>query len=114
MSVVRLAEPPVASDDRHLMLRADGRTLDSSPSRLGRLTPSKPGTPIAQLHDQFRTQGYLWLKQFLDPGAGMAYRGRVLSHLGLVRAGTDPETGIVGDNIPASSVVEKRLMALVR
>jgi len=112
MSVATLTKP--ASDDRGLVLRADGRVLDTSPQRLGRLTPSQPSTPIADLHEQFRAQGYLWLKQFLDPAVVKAYRGRVLDYLGLVRAGADPEIGLAGSAIPDRAEVDKRLMALVR
>lgn len=110
MPVATLAKP----NDAALVLRADGRVLDTSPRRLGRLVPSRPGAPIGQLHEQFRAQGYLWLKQFLDPAAVRAYRGDVLSYLGLVRPGTDPEVGIAVDEIPDRAEIERRLMVLVR
>jgi len=96
------------------VLSADGRRLDTSPSRLGRLVPSSPQTPTATLAEQFRAQGYLWLKQFLDPGAVKAYRGRVLGYLasGGLQPGTPPELGIAGEAVDRAAM-DRRLMAVV-
>lgn len=111
MSVPRRAEPPESA----LVLSADGRRLDTSPSRLGRLMPSSPQTPMATLAEQFRAQGYLWLKQFLDPNVVKAYRGRVLAYLapGGLQAGTSPELGIPGEAVDRAAM-DRRLMAVVR
>ena len=98
-------------------LSANGKTLDKSPARLGTLTPTPADTPIAQLHEQFRAQGYLWLKRFLDPAIVNAYRGRVFSHLaatGLVEPGTDPALGISATGAFDKSLADRALMALVR
>ena len=114
MPAYGLAEQSVSGDER-LVLRADGRELDAAPARLGRLTPSRPDTPIATLHEQFRAQGYLWLKHFLDPEEVRAYRGRVMSDLGpdLLRAGNPPGDGVACDAVDRAAV-DRRLMAVVR
>jgi ectoine hydroxylase-related dioxygenase (phytanoyl-CoA dioxygenase family) len=59
-------------------LVSNGYTLSSAPNRLGWLTPSDPTAPIADLRDQLRTQGYLWLRGILPLAAVAQLRARYL------------------------------------
>jgi ectoine hydroxylase-related dioxygenase (phytanoyl-CoA dioxygenase family) len=98
-------------------LRANGKTLSTAPDRLGWLTPTPAGTPMAKLKTQYAEQGYLWLKRFLDPDAVMDFRGYVFRHLadsGLVARGSDPRQGISGTDALDKRDADRRLMALVR
>ncbi len=59
---------------------------------LGRLTPAS----IKSLQEQFREQGYLWLKELLDRDDVLAFRRRyfeAFQHTGLVQLDTDPAEG---------------------
>jgi ectoine hydroxylase-related dioxygenase (phytanoyl-CoA dioxygenase family) len=98
------------------VLRANGRTLDPAPNRLGRLAATPSDRPMGELHEQFRAQGYLWLKRFLDPDVVRAYRAHVLGYLaaaGVIRPGTDPAIGIGGEPLDRPEA-DRRLMTLVR
>ncbi len=78
-------------------LVSNGYTLDMRPERLGRLTPSDPRAPIGALREQFRAQGYLWLKGILSRDEVLAFRRFFFTRLaetGAVAPGTDPVEGI--------------------
>ncbi|MCE2851471.1 MAG: phytanoyl-CoA dioxygenase family protein [Roseiflexaceae bacterium] len=78
-------------------LKSNGFILEGNERRLGRLTPSNPHTPIAQLREQFHAQGYLWLKGILDRQGVFAFRKRffaAFAETGLLKPGTDPGEGI--------------------
>jgi ectoine hydroxylase-related dioxygenase (phytanoyl-CoA dioxygenase family) len=78
-------------------LVSNGYTLASTPDRLGRLTPSDPNLPIARLREQYREQGYLWLKGILDRDEVLAFRRRFFTafqETGLLAKGSDPAEGI--------------------
>ncbi|MEN9934353.1 MAG: hypothetical protein RLZZ387_932, partial [Chloroflexota bacterium] len=70
---------PTVVYDRPLL--SNGYTLSNDPSRLGRLTPSDPGRPIAELREQYEAQGYLWLRGALDRGEVLAFRRRYFAAL---------------------------------
>jgi ectoine hydroxylase-related dioxygenase (phytanoyl-CoA dioxygenase family) len=57
-------------------LISNGYDLLTAPERLGWLTPSDPTTAIDDLRDQFRAQGYLWLKGILERAEVLAFRQR--------------------------------------
>lgn len=98
-------------------LKANGKTLSTAPDRMGWLTPTPAGTPMAKLKAQYAEQGYLWLKRFLDPEEVRDFRGYVFRHLaasGLSARGSDPREGISGDGALDKSDADRRLMALVR
>ncbi len=57
-------------------LVSNGYALSSAPDRLGRLVPSDPATPMNALREQYRAQGYLWLRGFLERERVLAFRRR--------------------------------------
>ena len=57
-------------------LISNGYSLSTAPDRLGRLIPSGPDVPIAELRSQYQEQGYLWLKGILDRSEVLAFRRR--------------------------------------
>ena len=76
-------------------LTSNGYTLP--PERLGALQPSDPATSLADLKEQYRAQGYLWLKSFFPRDAVLAFRRRFFTafeHTGLLKPGADPVDGI--------------------
>lgn len=108
-AVPRLAPVP--------LLVANGKTLATTPDRLGWLTPTPGDAPVAQIKARYAEHGYVWLKRFLDPAEVRAFRGYVFAHLadaGLIAAGTDPRDGIAASGTLRKDVADRRLMALVR
>ena len=95
-------------------LVSNGFTL--SPQILGRLQPSDPSASIEDLRAQYRAQGYLWLKHFLDGDDVLAFRRRFFSafgEIGLLAPGTDPADGIYSGNENRDQA-RKLLMEAVR
>jgi ectoine hydroxylase-related dioxygenase (phytanoyl-CoA dioxygenase family) len=98
-------------------LISNGYTLSSAPHRLGRLTPSDPSVPIADLRVQYAAQGYLWLKGFLDRDAVLALRRRyfeVMAEASLITPGSDPADGIFSGQTVNHALHDKLLMEFVR
>jgi len=60
-------------------LVSNGYTLASEARRLGWLTPTDPAQSRAALWEQYRAQGYLWLKGILDRDEVLDFRRRYLS-----------------------------------
>ncbi|GCE16105.1 phytanoyl-CoA dioxygenase family protein [Tengunoibacter tsumagoiensis] len=82
---------------RELSLISNGHTLSQAPERLGWLEPTDPHTPITELHEKYKANGYLWLKQILPREAVMAFRKRIFASLaasGMLVPGSDPEVGL--------------------
>lgn len=78
-------------------LTSNGFTLSTSPERLGSLVPSDPEVPLNVLKEQYRDQGYLWLKGFLPRDEVIGFRRRFFSafgHTDLLKPGTDPAEGV--------------------
>ena len=80
-------------------LVSNGFSLSTSPTRLGRLAPTDPARPLADLREQYRAQGYLWLKGILDPREVLEFRRRYFTAfadagLPLIAPGTSPADGI--------------------
>ncbi|MDB5079146.1 MAG: Phytanoyl-CoA dioxygenase [Chloroflexi bacterium] len=78
-------------------LSSNGFTLEDSPDRLGWLVPSDPTGSIEVLWEQYKSQGYLWLKGLLDREAVLAFRRfyfTAFQSTGLLKPGTDPVEGI--------------------
>ena len=99
------------------LLHADGKSLDTSPDRLGWLIPTAANAPVKTLRDQYRDHGYLWLKGFLDPEAVKSFRAYVFRHMddvGLLAPGSDPALGLSSGEAPHKSKADRQLMALVR
>ena len=77
-------------------LVSNGFTLDAASARLGWLTPSAPDQPVEKLWDQYQRQGYLWLKNLLDPADVLEMRRRYFQAFiaaGLVAPDSDPAAG---------------------
>jgi ectoine hydroxylase-related dioxygenase (phytanoyl-CoA dioxygenase family) len=98
-------------------LRADGRTLETSPRRMGWLRESAPDEPFEALTVRFSHDGYLFLKGFLDRASVLDQRRRAFAHLnlaGLLRPGADPVLGLCADAPAERGEVNRRLMEYVR
>lgn len=83
--------------DVALPLVSNGFTLESTPDRLGWLTPTDPTQPMEDLRGQYREQGYLWLKGVLPRDEVLAFRRRYFSRLaetGIVDVSRDPVEGL--------------------
>lgn len=83
---LRLLEHPLTSN---------GYTL--SPKRLGALTASDPASSLDTLKEQYRAQGYLWLKGFFPRDEVLAFRRRFFTAFqdaGLLEPDTDPVEGV--------------------
>lgn len=98
-------------------LTSNGALLDTSPERLGQLVPTDPETPLGRLREQFRTQGYVWLKGFFDREAILNFRERfflAFADLGLLAPESNPREGrYSGGEVPLRAV-NQRLMEFVR
>ncbi len=78
-------------------LSSNGYDLSTAPNRLGWLTPSDPTTPIDELREQYKAQGYLWLRGILKRDTVLSFRRRyfeAFADTGLLKNGTDPVDGI--------------------
>lgn len=98
-------------------LHADGRTLDTSPRRMGWLRASSADEPFEALKARFKEDGYLFLKRFLGRDAVLDQRRRVFEHLslaGLLKPGTEPGLGIAAEVTAERGEVNRRLMEYVR
>lgn len=98
-------------------LTSNGFILEAGPDRLGRLTPSDPTRPIAELREQYAAQGYLWLKGLLNRKAIFAFRKRffrAFAETGLLMPGTDPADGIYSGGEEDHRAIAKLLHEIVR
>jgi ectoine hydroxylase-related dioxygenase (phytanoyl-CoA dioxygenase family) len=80
-------------------LMSNGFALSHSSARLGYLVPSDPTRAYAELREQYRAQGYIWLKGLLDRQEVLTFRRRYFAALTeaglpLLVPGTDPVEGI--------------------
>lgn len=91
-------------------LISNGYMLSTAPRRLGWLEPTSPDLPIERLREQYRAQGYLWLKDFLDHEVVLALRRRFFEPLresGLLAQGSDPVAGIYSGRPLAPDVAQQ-------
>ena len=98
-------------------LTSNGYTLSNAPERLGRLEPSDPALPLADLKAQYRAQGYLWLKGFFPRNEVLDFRRRFFTafgHTGLLKSGTDPAKGIYSGAPENKQQTNKILMEQAR
>ncbi len=105
----------------NISLTSNGFPLSMDPSRLGRLTPTDPARPRDELWEQYRVQGYLWLKGILDQREVLDFRRRyfaafVDAGLPLIAPGTDPVEGIFDDGATSADpgLYNKVIMEIVR
>ncbi len=74
-------------------LTSNGFPLVNSPAQLGKLIPSSPASPIADLAAQLKAQGYLWLRGFFSRQEVLALRQRFFERM--------RQTGILAENTQA-------------
>lgn len=94
-----------------------GHALSTAPDRLGRLTPTDPARPVDELRQQYRAQGYLWLKNILDRNQVIEFRGRYFEtfrETGLLAGNTDARDGIYSGAVPHAPTIQRLIMAFVR
>ena len=104
-----------ANDSEALI--SNGYQLSNAPNRLGRLVASEPSLPRQELWEQFRAQGYLWLKNFFDRKAVLAFRGRYFNFMresGLLAAGSDPVEGVYSGQPEGTGRTRKLMAEFVR
>jgi hypothetical protein len=100
-----------------ISLEANGRKLSTSRRRMGLLQPTPSTVDIGTLRAIYADQGYLWLKQLLDPASVIDFRGWAFANLassGLIDPGSDPALGLAAGTPIAWSEAEPPLMAVVR
>jgi ectoine hydroxylase-related dioxygenase (phytanoyl-CoA dioxygenase family) len=98
-------------------LESNGYPLDMSPRRLGWLAPTDPGRPVEALREQFREQGYLWLKNLLPRSKVLDFRRRYFAafrETGLVHRDVDPLEGIYAGGGEDRAAINRALMLTVR
>jgi ectoine hydroxylase-related dioxygenase (phytanoyl-CoA dioxygenase family) len=106
---------PTLVPDRALV--SNGYRLSSQPDRLGRLTPTSADQPIGALREQYEAQGYVWLKQLIDPTDVWAFRRRyfaALQHTGLIASGSDPCDGIFAGGGEDKRLVTEKAVEIAR
>jgi hypothetical protein len=84
------------------VLTSNGYVLDESPARMAELEPVPDSIRNDRdaLWERLRQNGYLYLRGALDPDRVRAFRRyyfEALAGTGLIRAGTDAEAGIAGE-----------------
>lgn len=98
-------------------LRSNGLPLDTTPRRLGRLTPHRPDEALAGLREGYERDGHLWLKGLLPRDEVLAFRERVFEHFAdtaLLKSGTRPGDGIAATGGVDERLCKRRLMEFVR
>ena len=78
-------------------LMSNGFQLSDDPRWLGWLEPTDPSQPMKVLKEQYKAQGYLWLKNMLDRSEVLAIRRRffeAFANTGFLAPGSDPIDGI--------------------
>src|ERR671933_630221 len=98
-------------------LVSNGYTLSNETLRLVYLVPTDPRLPMEELREQYREQGYLWLKGLLDRDSVLAFRRRFFESMrptGMVAAGSDGAEGLFSGTPPDRSLHDKLVMEFVR
>jgi len=92
-------------------LLSNGYPLAHSETGIGWLVPSDSSRPMHELREQYREQGYLWLKGILERDTVLAFRRRFFETFldtGIIAEGTDPVEGIYS-GIPVVGATSRRL-----
>lgn len=80
------------------LLRSNSYPLARADQEIGRLVPTDSEQPMEKLKEQYRAQGYLWLKGILDREEVLNFRRlyfeRLWSSTGLLAEGSDPTEGV--------------------
>lgn len=102
---------------REKPLMSNGFVLANTPERLGYLQASDPHQPMEVLHEQYRAQGYLWLKQLLDRDEVLAFRRRFFASFrdfGLLAPGSDPMDGIYAGGGDDRAAIREKMAEIAR
>jgi ectoine hydroxylase-related dioxygenase (phytanoyl-CoA dioxygenase family) len=106
---------PAPAFDKPLI--SNGYTLSNAIDRLDRLAPSDPSRPRRELWEQFRNQGYLWLKGLLDRKEVLALRARyfeLMRESGIVAESTEAVEGIYSGKPDQTGLTRKLMAEFVR
>lgn len=98
-------------------LLSNGYALEMSPERLGWLTPTDAGLPLARIKEVYREQGYVWLKGFFPREDILAFRRHFFAAFegtGLLLEGSDPFEGIYGGGGEQRELTSKIFWEIVR
>lgn len=98
-------------------LTSNGYALSHTPERLGWLAATDPHTPMPVLREQFRAQGYVWLKGILPREKVLNFRRRYFEafvETGMLKPGVDAIEGFYGGGGEDRGMVNRTLMAFVR
>ena len=98
-------------------LVSNGYTLDTTPARLGWLTPSDPAAPMPQLVEQYQSQGYLWLKGILNRDDVLDFRERyfaAMAETGLLQPDSAPRDGLYSGGDEDREAVHRIIGEVVR
>jgi ectoine hydroxylase-related dioxygenase (phytanoyl-CoA dioxygenase family) len=107
------------SGSRELSFRltSNGYELSHAPERLGWLAPTDPGIPVERLREQYRAQGYIWLKDVLPRRKVLEFRRRYFEaffETGMISREADVVEGIYAGGGEDRVAVNRALMMLVR
>jgi ectoine hydroxylase-related dioxygenase (phytanoyl-CoA dioxygenase family) len=89
-------------------LMSNGFQLSHEPHRLGWLEPTDPSQPMGALQEQYKAQGYLWLKGILDRDEVLSIRRRffeAFADSGFLAPGSNPVDGIFSGKELSSEVM---------
>lgn len=78
-------------------LVSNGYTLATTPDRVGWLQPTDPTAPMTAIREQYREQGYVWLKGLIPRADVLNFRQRYFAAIadsGVLAPGTEPVEGI--------------------
>jgi ectoine hydroxylase-related dioxygenase (phytanoyl-CoA dioxygenase family) len=98
-------------------LTSNGYPLVNSPEQLGRLVSNSPNTPINQLRERLKEQGYLWLRGFFSREEIISARRRFFERMrpaGIVAENIDASEGIFSGHRDQTGHATKLLMEFVR
>jgi hypothetical protein len=98
-------------------LTSNGYPVVTSPGQLGRLTSCSTQTPIGQLRDQLKADGYVWLRGFFPREEVITLRRRFFERMkptGILAEGMDPGEGIFSGRRDPTGQTTKVLTEFVR
>jgi ectoine hydroxylase-related dioxygenase (phytanoyl-CoA dioxygenase family) len=98
-------------------LTSNGYPVVTSSTQIGRLTPGSVRTPIDQLREQLKADGYIWLRGFFPREDVIALRKRFFERMkptGILAADFDSGEGIFSGRRDPTGQVTKILTEFVR
>jgi ectoine hydroxylase-related dioxygenase (phytanoyl-CoA dioxygenase family) len=98
-------------------LTSNGYPVVTSSAQVGRLAPSSIQTPIDQLREQLKADGYIWLRGFFPRKDVIAVRKRFFERMkptGILSEDFDPEEGIFSGQRDPTGQTTRILTEFVR